>query len=75
MIIMEKEMGLVKQMGIGLAIITPPANRHPTGMAIKSQDFNLWSKISCGCSEEDIFLMKTSVYILKLGHKLKYPGN
>ena len=70
-----KRMGLAKQMDIGLAIITSPANRHPTVMAIKSQDFSSGSKISCGCSEEDIVLMKTSVCILKLCHNLKYPGN
>lgn len=40
MIIMGKEMGLAKQMVIHLAIITPPANRHPTVMAIKFQDCN-----------------------------------
>lgn len=65
MIIMEKEMVLVKQMDIGLAIITPSANRHPTVIAIKSQDFNSGRKISCGCSEEDIFLIKTLVCVLK----------
>jgi len=60
---MKKNMGLVKQMGINLAIITSPVSRHPTVMANKSQDFSSGSKISCDCSEEDIFLMKTWVCV------------
>lgn len=75
MIMTEKEMAIVKQMGIGSAITPPPANRHPTVMATKSKVLNSGTKICCDCSEEDIFLMKTSIYILKLGHNLKYPSS
>mgnify|MGYP001852505509 CR=1 FL=1 len=59
-------MGLIKQMDIDLAITPSAANKHPTSRAIKAGDFSSVNEINCGCSEEDIFLMKTSIYILKL---------
>lgn len=59
-------MGLIKQMDIDLAITPPAASRHPTNRAIKTGDFISVNKINCGCSEEGIFFMKTSICILKL---------